>query len=226
MEYRNENKYLCTEREFSIIFHRLSCIMKKDENITIENGYNIRSIYFDNYSSDFFFQNDAGLNERIKVRIRIYNKNKDVIKLEIKSKKNGLINKVGCKISENIFMKILNGSISMSDCDNNILKKVYILIKTQYLKPKIIVEYERYVFINKNGNVRITFDRNIRASKKIERFFEDNIYAIPLQELNHHLLEVKYDEFLPDYISNALELNNLELTTFSKYYLSIMNCFM
>jgi hypothetical protein len=34
-----------------------------------------------------------------------------------------------------------------------------------------------------------------------------------------HLMEVKFDEFLPDYIYRALMLDNLQQTAFSKYYL-------
>ena len=34
-----------------------------------------------------------------------------------------------------------------------------------------------------------------------------------------HVLEVKYDEFLPDYIYKGIELENLQRTAFSKYYL-------
>lgn len=38
------------------------------------------------------------------------------------------------------------------------------------------------------------------------------------------VLEIKYDELLPDYITNILELNTLERTSFSKYYLSRLLC--
>jgi len=76
------------------------------------------------------------------------------------------------------------------------------------------------VFVSKTGNVRVTFDRNIRAGSRIERFFEDDLYAVSVLEPGMHVLEVKYDEFLPEYIAQAIEIGTLRQTAFSKYYLS------
>ena len=111
--------------------------------------------------------------------------------------------------------------MSYEECKNNkVLNKVYIESRLRLLKPKIIVEYDRTAFISKVGNIRITFDKNIRTSNKVKRFFEDNIYASPINDLNTHVLEVKYDEFIPQYILSTLELNTLRQTSYSKYYLS------
>ena len=41
----------------------------------------------------------------------------------------------------------------------------------------------------------------------------------PIQSKGQHVLEVKYDEFIPDYIAQVLELGNLNRTAFSKFYL-------
>ena len=53
----------------------------------------------------------------------------------------------------------------------------------------------------------------------IKEFLNDNINLVPIQEKGHHVLEVKYDEFIPDYIAQLLELGILERTSFSKFYL-------
>ena len=37
-----------------------------------------------------------------------------------------------------------------------------------------------------------------------------------------HILEVKYDELLPDYIAQALDTGRMQQTAFSKYYLGRM----
>ena len=72
-------------------------------------------------------------------------------------------------------------------------------------------------YVNKTGNVRVTFDKNIRVSKYIDRFFEDNTYSNPILNNNEEILEVKYDEILPNWIYESLELNKLSRTSFSKY---------
>jgi len=222
MEYRNELKYIVTEHELDILYYRLRNIMKLDLNSKENNTYNIRSIYFDDYYNTYFHENESGINERLKIRIRIYNKSDSIIKLEIKHKKNSMTRKESVTISKEICEKLINGkNLSYEECKNNkILNKIYIEQRLKLLKPKIIVEYDRTAFVSKLGNVRITFDKNIRTSRKLERFFENNIYAHPINELNTHVLEVKYDEFIPQYILDILELNTLRQTSYSKYYLS------
>ena len=51
-------------------------------------------------------------------------------------------------------------------------------------------------------------------------FFDKNLRKMPLMSGGHHILEVKYDELIPDYINQILELGRLEQTTFSKYYIA------
>ena len=69
------------------------------------------------------------------------------------------------------------------------------------------------------GNVRVTLDQNISSSRDIMCFLEEDIRKRPILAAGQHVLEVKYDEFLPDYIRSNLQLQNLRQTAFSKYYL-------
>lgn len=221
MEYRNELKYIVNKSDFKILETRLKHFMDIDKNIKNKQSYNIRSIYFDDYNNNCFYDNESGINERYKVRIRIYDKLDTLIKLEIKYKKNGFTKKEVCNIDKNICNKLIKGEfLRLEECNNKILNKLYLEQHLHNLVPKLIVEYDRTAYINKIGNVRVTFDTNIRTSKHIDRFFEDNIYAYPILEIGKHILEVKYDELVPDYIMEAIELNNLRQTAFSKYYLS------
>ena len=68
------------------------------------------------------------------------------------------------------------------------------------------------------GNVRITFDRNVRASGRTEDFGKSNISYDFLREYDK-VLEVKYDEFIPDFLVQLLELGNMQQTAYSKYQL-------
>ena len=93
-------------------------------------------------------------------------------------------------------------------------------MNTMLLHPVTIVEYERTAFIEKAGNVRITFDMNIGAGSAVGRFFDDNIMPVPILKTGMHIMEIKYDEMLPDHIKNAIDINNLKKSAFSKYYYS------
>lgn len=91
-------------------------------------------------------------------------------------------------------------------------------VRTQGLKPKVIVAYERKAYVYEPGNVRITFDRNVRASSRVESFGQKNISYDFLREYDK-VLEVKYDAFIPDFLLQLLELGNMRQSAYSKYQL-------
>ena len=100
-----------------------------------------------------------------------------------------------------------------------VLKNLIILMYTELFKPKVIVEYDRVPYIYSLGNVRITIDENIRSSIEIDRFFETSLPTRSVLQSGQHILEVKYDEFLPGHIKDVLELGVFTQTAFSKYYI-------
>lgn len=91
-------------------------------------------------------------------------------------------------------------------------------IRMRGLRPKVIVAYERKAYVFEPGNTRITFDRNIRASDRIEQFGKEDTAYDPLREQDA-VLEIKYDEFIPDFLLQMLELGNMRQTAYSKYQL-------
>lgn len=219
LEYRNEYKYICSEAELKIIEHRLRPIMKVDAHQS-GNSYRIRSLYFDDYYRTAFNENEIGIDNRKKFRIRVYDNPKETIRLEVKYKSRGKTHKDSCKISQEVCEKIMAGERPDFDKnDPNPLKLLYIEMSMYDMKPVVVIEYERTAFTYPLGNVRVTLDRNISYSKDIGNFLEDRMNLTPIQSKGQHVLEVKYDEFIPDYIAQVLELGNLNRTAFSKFYL-------
>ena len=103
------------------------------------------------------------------------------------------------------------------------LNALHLLMHTVHMRPKAIIEYERTAFVHPTGNVRVTFDRNIAASRILDDFLSPQVSGyVPLLPSGMHVLEVKYDELLPDFIAQALELGTLQQCAFSKYYLGRM----
>jgi len=85
MEYRNELKFEVSELELNKIKYRLKALMREDSHQGAD-GYLIRSIYFDDIYNSYMLENESGVSQRKKYRIRIYNKSADEIHLEKKSK--------------------------------------------------------------------------------------------------------------------------------------------
>lgn len=102
--------------------------------------------------------------------------------------------------------------------ENKLLSKFYIQYKGKKLRSKVIVTYERTPYIYSAGNVRITLDRNIGGTIKVQDFFEEYLPVRPVMPPGQHILEVKYDEFLPDFLYQIMNLRDLKQTAYSKYY--------
>ena len=218
--YRHELKYLVSAAQIPLLKNRIINLMQCDPHTTSQGEYNIRSVYFDDYSNRCFYENENGTDPREKYRIRIYNHSSEKITLECKRKEKGKTHKTSCPLTLDQAKQLLNGCpLTPTEADSPLLKKFIIEIKTRGMKPVVIVEYDRIPYIYKNGNVRVTFDINISASSNIDDFFMDNIPKRPIMPVGQHLMEVKFDEFLPDFIHHNLNLNHLRQTNFSKYYL-------
>lgn len=219
IKYRHEIKYICNEQQIAILTNRLNALLVLDPHAK-DGMYNIRSMYFDNFDNRCYQENLSGVNDREKYRIRIYNQDDSRITLECKKKQNGMTNKTSCPLSISEFEMLFNCfKIENLQQKPDLLRKFSILQQTQLFKPSIIVDYDRIPYVYPDGNVRITIDQNICSSSDFSDFFKKNIHNRPIQNTGYHLLEVKYDEFLPKFIKDALQLRELQQTTFSKYFL-------
>ncbi len=219
VKYRHELKYQCSEAQLAIIKSRVQSVMRYDSHA--QNGrYTIRSMYFDSVDNKCYYENENGTDPREKFRIRIYNGSADRISLECKRKEHGKTFKTACLLTMDDYNKIMaGGDLSAFAQKNAVLRKFTLLLRDELYRPAVIVEYDRTPFVYPIGNVRVTLDQNIRSSNDFGSFFDSNIATRQILPRGQHLLEVKYDELLPDYIKEVLELGNLQQSTFSKYYL-------
>lgn len=217
--FRHEFKYRCDVRDIEVLKNRLKGLLKLDSHA--QNGiYEIRSIYFDNCYGRCFFENENGVDCREKFRIRAYNRDPRRISLECKRKERGKTLKISTLISQEQFYDIMdNKNLSINSAQDPLLNKFIYLIKTQRYRPSVIVGYDRIPYVYTCGNVRVTVDMNIYASHEYHNFFEADCQRQNILPSGQHIIEVKYDELLPDFIKTNLEMIDLKRTTFSKYYL-------
>jgi len=222
LEYRNEYKFLCSQGELMVVQARLAGLMRFDSHQKGES-YRIRSLYLDDWEESAFHENAAGVDKRKKFRIRVYDEPLSRIRLEIKHKVHGKTRKESCDLPEELCREIMAGRTIPPDPDYPYpLALLYAEMQLRRLLPRIIVEYERTVLVCPVGNVRITLDRNISWSSDFPAFLDDRIALRPVLPPGMHVLEIKYDELLPDYIMSQLCLGELRWSTFSKFYLSCL----
>ena len=217
-KFRHEVKHYINMSDYLAIKNRLSHIMRIDKNANENREYKIRSLYFDNLRDKVLMEKINGINHREKFRIRFYNDNHSFIRLEKKSKINGLCAKDSESITKEECKKIFNGDIDFLKESNKLLfMEFYAKIKGDLLKPKTIVDYTREAYIYPIGNVRITFDKDIRTGIYSRNFFDDSLPTINVIDNRVVVLEVKYDEFLPEIIHDIIQTNDRRASAISKY---------
>lgn len=219
LHFRNELKYVCSSQQLAIIKARICNICTVDAHASKDGIYQIRSVYFDDAKDSCYYENENGTDPREKFRIRIYNLEDSRIVLECKRKEHSMTHKDSCLLTREQCMAILSGRFTLNNTDNALLSKFYLKYARQGFRPKVIVNYEREPFVYESGNVRITFDRNISSSSKVSDFFDADLPLRPIMPTGYHVLEVKYDEFLPDFLYQVMDIGSLKQTNFSKYYL-------
>ena len=216
MKFRHEWKHNINQGDMIILRQRLGAIMKTD-NHAVDGKYFIRSLYFDTPSDTALREKIDGVSKREKFRIRFYNFDSSVIHLEKKSKINSLGNKQSTNLTEEEVLKIINGDIGwMKESGDKLIRELHHKMTVQQLKPKTIVDYWREPFVYKAGNVRVTIDYDIKTGLSSTDFFSKELPTVSVPD-NPIILEIKWDEFLPEIIKKAIQLGDRRSSAFSKY---------
>ena len=215
--YRNELKFFINAHQKNLMANKLSKICQRDSFSDADGGYLISSLYFDDYNQSAFFDKLSGISDRKKFRVRIYNNQSTVIKLERKIKRENVTEKSHIQISKEEYDTLVSGDVSfLRHKDDVVAKDFYLYYRTKNLRPRVVVEYRREAFIYKYGDVRITFDNLLKAGVFQKDLFSNGymISAIPHDQI---ILEVKYTGYFPDVIRNIIQINNLQRQSISKY---------
>ena len=221
--FRHEYKYMIDAKQEAILKVRAMSILQLDSHVQANGSYLIRSAYFDDQNDSCLTDNLAGTDPRSKFRIRYYNFDTSWIFLEKKSKVRGMCLKDSCPLTLEECKIFLRGEVPAITEDMPPEKKaLFTEVRLRGLVPKVIVTYERIPYIYSGGNVRVTFDRQITSSLELDRFLSGDYVQRPVLPCGHSILEVKWDEVMPRHIKDVLQLEGLNWTAFSKYFMCRM----
>lgn len=212
-KFRHEYKHSITPADMVTLRMRLSAVMQHD-SFTVGGKYFIRSLYFDNIFDKALLEKLNGVNQREKFRIRYYNGDTSFIRLEKKAKFGGLSSKLSAPLTYEQADLLARG-IPVRGSKNELIDELAFKMDTQLLKPKTIVDYTREAFVYPAGNVRVTLDYNIRTGMDSTELLDPNCVTVPTGE--DIILEVKWDEYLPSAIEQAVRLGSRQTSSFSKY---------
>lgn len=227
--YRHEQKIEISYGDLLTLRSRLKAVMQTDPHAP-EGRYTIRSLYFDNDKNKALREKLDSVNHREKFRLRCYNRDRNYIRLEKKSKVNGLCRKESTLLTATQVEELLAGEMSETTASSvpatddtvqtppiaPLTRELLVKMRSQGLKPKTLVEYTREAYIFAPGNVRVTLDYNIRTGLNGTDFLNPDCIMVPAGDAPA-ILEVKWDEYLPDIIRDLIQLPGHRVGAFSKY---------
>jgi len=139
--------------------------------------------------------------------------------LEKKSKRRGMCYKQQAALTRAEAERVIALDVAwMAGDDRPLVLELYDAMTCKLLRPKTIVEYTREPFVHPAGNLRVTFDRGLRTGLFSKDFFDDGLPTLPAGERGV-LMEVKYDQFLPDFAARLFALPGHMPAANSKYAL-------
>ena len=215
--YRNELKFFINAHQKNVMANKLSKICQRDSFSNADGGYLVSSLYYDDYNQCAFFDKVSGIRDRKKFRVRVYNYQSNVIKLERKIKRVNVTEKSHIQISKEEYDALIGGDVRFLRHKNDVVANDFFLYyRTKNLRPRVVVEYHREALIYKYGDVRITFDSLLKAGVFQKDLFSNGVMisAIPHDQI---ILEVKYTGYFPDVIRSIIQINNLQWQSISKY---------
>ena len=220
MPERHEIKYYISAADLEGLRNRIARVLDYDTHADENGEYFIRSLYFDDVFDSAYYDKLDGASVRDKYRIRIYNMSDRDIFLERKRKTGNLIQKSSVKITRELADMLIDGDPSqLLKTNEPLLADMYVQMRTKLLRAKVLVDYTREAFVHPAENVRITFDKRLSCCPGSTALFDKNLLSASVLDMSREILEVKYDTYLPQFISAVLADSTHEHCAVSKYVL-------
>ena len=222
---REEKKFLISIDEFIKKSYELEQMLIQDSHNGI-HGYRIRSLYFDTPLDDDFYEKQAGMETRRKIRLRCYDPIHNYAMLEMKQKQGSQQLKRSLCVSRSDAVKLIRCDYSpLLSYDDPFATEIYGLMQCRCYRPKTIVEYNRKAFIAKENKIRITFDNHIIATESSFDLFSEKLNMSPVLDPYDVIMEVKFNGFLLSYIKEMINSINKSELSISKYCLARQNAY-
>ncbi len=222
--YRNEWKYLLPEGDLTLLQSRLGHALRPDAHA--QGGvYAVHSLYFDDARDSLAAATEAGLFHRFKYRMRYYGAPGEnaALHLERKEKAGGFGSKRSCPLRPEQARLLLRGEYApaLYAASDPLLRRFCADALRYGLRPRVVIDYERTAFVEPAGNVRVTLDRALCASRSVDAFLLGGYPRLNLLPGSQGVLEVKFDGLLPGTVRKAVLLRGMQQTSFSKYVLGL-----
>lgn len=219
---RFENKYILNVDDLYPFEKKLADYMLLDDHNASQDTYTITNLYCD--TDDHYLIHSSLLKPRYKekLRLRAYGipSLESNVYIEIKKKVSGLVNKRRSKIVlADAYRFVTTGYLPPPQPIHNrqVLHEIEYMLRQYPLRPRLYLAYDRRAyFACDNQDLRISFDRNIRARRMALRL-EAGDQGRPLIGPDQVVMEIKTAQSIPVWLTRLLTESNMYSQSFSKY---------
>lgn len=198
---RHELKYYIDDLQYQILRNNLAAVLKPDRHAGPDGCYHVRSLYFDDFKNTALADKISGTAHRSKYRMRIYNCSDAYIKFERKIKLDQYVCKENVRLTREEADRVIAGDVAfLAESEVPFLKRFYLESRSKLLRPVVLVDYNREAFVHPVGNVRITFDLDLHTNLGSVALFDPDVFTMGVSEGEGIILEVKFDDVLPQHI--------------------------
>lgn len=216
---RRETKYLINDVIASRVRAALDAVLMPLDPMGVPDGYMVRSLYFDTAFDGDYNDKVDGLENRRKIRLRVYSPDANEVKLELKQKRGVEQWKHSIFLTRDDASLLLSGDfVKLKErLDSPFARSLLTTMEVEGYAPKTIVEFRRVAYMLETDNTRVTIDSGLRATEACFNIFSPELAMYPID--GPCILEVKYTHFLLSYIRSALTVSGMMPISAGKYCL-------
>lgn len=179
--------------------------------------YTVRSLYFDSWKDKDFTQKYDGVENRRKIRLRVYAAAQESAKFEIKEKVGACQKKDSLLVDKKHAQAFIRGEYAgLLDYEEPVAHRLFGLMTLGAYRPAAVIEYERRAYMYDAFSTRITFDQNVKSCEYFYDIFSEEVPFVPVLS-GQVILEVKFSGVLLESIKSILGKYHLTNVSVSKY---------
>jgi hypothetical protein len=221
---RYELKYLLPLELVRAFTADLALHAQPDPHSGLE-GYPVYSLYWDSPQLTYFWEKLDGEKLRRKLRFRRY-EGRDETYVEIKQRLDRTVQKRRTRLPVGEALALFDrGAIDPAreaDVSDAVLKEALVLVRRHRLAPTAAVRYQRQAwFAAFEPDLRVTIDSRLQYDAHeldLERPFRTGAYLLAPQWC---VLEIKYNNRVPQWLLALVRRHSLDVVRFSKYCAAI-----
>lgn len=217
MAERHEEKYLIDYRQYALLKSKAMQLLTPDPHGEL-GSYLITSLYYDDPEDTALLEKLDGLSRHTKFRVRTYDCQDTMIRLERKVKQGIITEKLSAALDLNQLP-----FLGQPDWERGRFEGSAFDLAAQMaaagMRPAVTVRYRRDAFLFHDSDLRLTFDTNLEVLPgEASCLFTRDASGIPVLDGNTVIMEIKYGRYVPAFLRKLTTVPCQQLSV-SKYAL-------